>query len=253
MIYAIGDIHGRYDLLGKALDAIRTHAGGDPERIVFLGDYIDRGPQSKEVVTTLIELSKLPYVTALKGNHEAMLISAFHERSRENIQFWVRNGGEQTIASYGGDYGWGKPSFWPLIPREHVEWMKQLPTIAHWRGRLFVHAGFFPNKPLEEQTEDVTTWIRDRFLYAGDAFKEWSHIVHGHTWDEDGKIDGLPHLLSWRTNLDSCAYASDLLSVAAFDGDEGGPSALLLIGPTDTRVVPAPDFDNFCESYLQSQ
>jgi serine/threonine protein phosphatase 1 len=243
MIYAIGDIHGRLDCLSKALQAITDHAGGDPERIVFLGDYIDRGPSSKQVVDSLIELSKLPYVTVLKGNHEAMMLEAFHSRDRSIMKWWAGNGGAETIESYLEHSE--DSDFWPLVPPGHIEWMENLPTVFESHGRLFVHAGFRPGVGLDKQVEEEVIWIRTTFLQARAAFKDWPHIVHGHTWSEPGKIDSMPYLLDWRTNLDSCAYNSDTLSVGVFDGEGGGPCEVLLCRPEEVELVLGDEFDRF--------
>lgn len=229
VVFAIGDIHGRFDLLNKALDAVEKEAAGRRKHVVFLGDYVDRGPDSAKVVETLMTLPQRGF-TCLKGNHEAIMLEAFAERTRVITSWWFSNGGDATVRSYGGDPAWDAPtSFWTTIPQEHIDWMSDLPTVAHAKGRLLVHAGFMPGVPVEEQVEEEVMWIRGRFLKAERAFADWPHILHGHTWSEDGKQDDAPLCLSWRTNLDSCAYHSGRLSVAVLEGDGGPPDKIMTI------------------------
>jgi len=242
MIFAIGDIHGRYDLLTQALDAIAAHASGQEHEIVFLGDYVDRGPQSKQVLDKLIELSTQDNVTCLRGNHEQLMLEAYTLRTRSEVRFWQDNGGEMAIESYGGEVGWGKPNYWPLIPSAHIRWIENLPYVVEKAGRVFVHAGFRPHVPLTEQDANTMMWIRGLFLNSEAGFPDWPHIVHGHTPYEEGKQDGLPLVLSWRTNLDSEAFASGNLAVGVFNGNGGGPSAIICCQATGSSTVDAVNF-----------
>lgn len=229
LTYAIGDVHGRLDLLHRAYDAISEHSAGRSLRVIMLGDYIDRGPQSKQVIEFLRGIEKTDPVTCLRGNHEAMMVDVFFNRTRSNIRWWADNGGEETIESYGGEYGWGKPSFFPFIPHDHIEWMESLPTTCEFNGRLFVHAGFMPGVPLHEQEEETTLWIRDKFLNAEKDFKDWAYIVHGHTPQEAGKAVDKAWVLDWRCNLDSAAFHTGVLTVGVFEGVNGAPVELLYV------------------------
>lgn len=221
--YAIGDVHGRLDLLLLAVDAIQADLGERSGRVVMLGDYVDRGPDSAGVVKFLMHSQKHGSVTCLKGNHEAMMVDAMRGRGDD---LWLGNGGVATLKSYGPGG----------VPDEHVAWMDALPSCATLGNRIFVHAGLFPGVPLAEQEEDVCLWIRDRFLLAERDFEGWPHIVHGHTphhpWKED---PAQPELLPWRTNLDTAAFATGVLTVGVFEGEDGPPTRTLRI------TVPAGD------------
>ena len=232
LTYAIGDIHGRYDLLLRALDEIGHHAGGGVARIVFLGDYIDRGLWSRDVVKVLMELDRLPNITCLKGNHEQMLIDAVRGRDTGDVTSWLISGGAETIKSYGGA-GAGAISDLDLIPEDHVQWMEALPTLLSDQRHIFVHAGLKPRVKAERQDDAVRLWIREKFLRAKNlqAFPDGKHIVHGHTPHWEGKPDAsLPELLSHRTNLDTGAFFTNVLAVGVFDPERsGGPLQVLKI------------------------
>lgn len=223
--YAIGDIHGRLDLLERAADAIMADLDGRVGRVICLGDYVDRGPDSKGVIEFLMRAQRDGSVTCLKGNHEDMMLQALDNAGL--VGWWEGNGGEATMASYGGG-----------VPQEHLDWMRALPTVTEAAGRLFVHAGFFPGIPLDDQDDDAVLWIRDRFLLAEKDFAGWPHIVHGHTpihpWKED---PAKPELLNWRTNLDTAAFHTGVLTVGVFEGEGGPPSRVLAVTMEAVRAV----------------
>ena len=122
LVYAVGDIHGRFDLLLKAEEAILEHLGDNEGLVIFLGDYVDRGPDSSKVVEYLMSKT-----ICLKGNHEDLMVSALESG---NYGLWVANGGNATLESYGWD-----------IPKSHIEWMKNLPLMVTDGHRIYVHAG----------------------------------------------------------------------------------------------------------------
>lgn len=233
LTFAIGDVHGRLDLLRTAFAAISSRALGKSYRVIMLGDYIDRGPESKAVIEFLRSMEGLQWLICLKGNHEKMMIDAFYHRAKSTVKFWLNNGGEETAESYGADIGWGKPSFWPLIPTEHIKWMEGLPVVVEHDERVFVHAGFMPGFPLEDQTEENMLWIRDRFLRAESDFMDWPYIVHGHTPQWTGNVD----VRSWRCNLDSAAYETNVLSVGVFEGSGGPPIEIIRAGAVSWDVT----------------
>ncbi len=215
LTFAIGDVHGRYDLLLRATGAITAYAGGRQSRTVMLGDYVDRGPHSDMVVDWLIRRQAEPEseLTCLKGNHEAMMADALiHGRS---LNLWLDNGGEETLESYQGS-----------PPAEHLRWMDALPLKIEDGQRVFVHAGLKPGAALSDQEEEWLLWSREKFLRAGDA---WGvHVVHGHTYRWEEKPDPWePELLPHRTNLDTAAFMSGVLTVGVFDDSRPGPIALL--------------------------
>lgn len=171
-IFAIGDIHGCYDKLVRMLDII--NADLDRDTLVFLGDYIDRGPQSHEVVSHLIELQQRhPGIVLLKGNHEEMLENYLHGVSRLT---YLANGGQQTIDSYiaaGGSPSKG------LIPETHLAFFKSLRLFYQTEHYIFVHAGLRDKVPLEKQAPEDLLWIRSRFIKSDYNFGKI--IIFGHT------------------------------------------------------------------------
>lgn len=223
LTYAIGDIHGRLDLLEGAFELIRAHAGARSFQIVCLGDYVDRGPDSRGVVDVLMREADRTNLTCLKGNHEAMLLEAVEEGEWSS---WLVNGGEQTMTSYDGE-----------IPAEHVEWLRRLPVCARDADRFYVHAGFRPGVALADQEEAVCIWIRGRFLDA-DADELPGHVVHGHTPSHIDKLDmERPERLPHRTNLDTGACWTGVLAIGVFETGQAMPVTVLNVrGPVETSV-----------------
>jgi serine/threonine protein phosphatase 1 len=220
--YAIGDIHGRLDLLERAAARIEVHAAGRVGRVICLGDYVDRGPNSKGVVEFVMRAQEERGWMPLKGNHEAMMVEAHAMDDPRQHGLWIDNGGGATLRSYGG-----------RAPAEHLAWMSGLPLMVRDDHRLFIHAGVMPGEPIEAQEEKVVLWIRNRFLEAP-ASELPCHIVHGHTPRWVGKPRGEePELLPHRTNLDTMAYRTGVLAVGVFDAARPG-------GPVDVLTVHGP-------------
>ena len=162
----IGDVHGHYDALMSLLEAI---APGSDDRIYFLGDLIDRGPQSAQVVKFIIENN----YQCLLGNHEQMLLDVLgtgKDVPMDKFQAWIYSGGYATITSYSNN-----------IPQEHIDWMKTLPYYLDLGDIWLVHAGVHPTIPLEEQTSDQFCWIRDEFHSASKPYFADKLIITGHT------------------------------------------------------------------------
>lgn len=222
LIYAIGDIHGRLDLLERAAERIEAHRRARRGQVICLGDYVDRGPASKGVVDFVMRMQSERGWIALKGNHEAMMVGA-HEGDEPTMDaLWAGNGGEATLRSYGG-----------RASEAHLAWMRTLPLMIRDDHRLYIHAGVMPGEAIEDQTEKVVLWIRNRFLEAP-AEDLPCHVVHGHTPRWVGKPRGEePELLPHRTNLDTMAYRTGVLAVGVFDPNKpGGPIDVLSIrGP----------------------
>jgi serine/threonine protein phosphatase 1 len=171
-IFAIGDIHGCFDKLIALMDIIDVDL--DRDTLVFIGDYIDRGSQSKEVVDYLIDLSgQSGNVVFLKGNHELML----EEYLNGTNQFgFLVNGGLETLRSYanGGPSEETNP-----IPRTHLDFFRDLRIYYETDQYIFVHAGLKANVPLEEQNEWDMLWIREEFIYSDFDFGK--RVIFGHT------------------------------------------------------------------------
>jgi serine/threonine protein phosphatase 1 len=237
--YAIGDLHGRLDLLRAAVETIAKHVGDRTFRVIFLGDYVDRGPDSRGVLEFLIDLQRRWPVVCLKGNHEELMIQAVTEPGGRRLERWLEYGGDQTLKSYGlakdDDLAAG-------VPSEHIRWMSSLPRTTGDRHRIYVHAGLAPGTPVHRQNDETCLWIRERFLLGRPGDFE-AHIVHGHTPVWEGKPDPAePELLEHRTNLDTGAFATGVLAVGVFDATApGGPVEVLMVkGARSTRFVPDP-------------
>lgn len=160
LTYAIGDIHGCLDKLRSLLLRCEMHAEGRPSAFVFVGDYIDRGPQSCGVIDCLIDL-KMQHgenVVTLMGNHEAMALAAIDGSG--SARMWLAQGALATLASYGVTEA-------SELPGAHVDWLRALPLSYNDGRRFFVHAGVNPGAPLDAQDEFDLLWIREPFLSHG--------------------------------------------------------------------------------------
>ena len=216
LTYAIGDIHGCLDKLRSLLLRCEKHAAGRPPAFVFVGDYVDRGPQSSAVIDCLIDLKARhgERVVTLKGNHEAMALAAFDGSGP--VRLWLAQGGLATLKSY----GIAEPH---ELPRAHVDWLRALPLRYDDGRRLFVHAGVNPGMPLEAQDDFDLLWIREPFLsHRGDYGRL---IVHGHT----PLTDGVPDLHGNRLNLDTGAVFGGPLTAAVFDDAQTEPIGFLQV------------------------
>jgi serine/threonine protein phosphatase 1 len=219
LTYAIGDIHGRFDLLRAAIGAIEEHARGRSHEVICLGDYVDRGPESRGVIETLMTLAATGAWRCLLGNHEEMMARSLRLRDPDEIDRWLKNGGDATLDSYSDD-----------VPVAHLEWLESLPLFFRDANRLFVHAGVAPGAQAETQDKRTLLWIREAFLTA-EASMLPCHVVHGHTpyWRKK-PVPHLPERLPHRTNLDTGAYFTGVLSVGVFyNVIPGGPVQILSI------------------------
>ena len=229
LTYAVGDLHGCLDLLRSVPTAIRRHSKGRLFQIVFLGDYVDRGLDTKGVLELLPRFQNQGRAVFLLGNHEQMLLRCMRHGSKATRRVWLENGGGATLASYGLDPN--DAAGVAQLPPSHIDWLTRRPSIYATGDLVFVHAGIDPYKALHEQGPREFLWIRDRFLSADPLdFIERRHIVHGHTPVWEGKPDcAIPEFLPHRTNLDTGAYETGLLTIGVFDADTRGPIDLLSI------------------------
>jgi serine/threonine protein phosphatase 1 len=216
LTFAVGDTHGCREMLDRLLERCFRYAGERPARLVFLGDYIDRGPDSRGVVETLIGLQRrLPdRVVCLRGNHEVLLLEAL---ANDDMRLWLFNGADTTLASYGVDQV-------SALPPDHLAWYAALKPSFDDGRRFFVHAGVDPDRPLDQQRDYDLAWIREPFLSRVHDYGRL--IVHGHTPQRTGK----PDLRPWRLNLDTAAVYGGRLTAAVFDDRQVAPLAFL----TDT-------------------
>jgi serine/threonine protein phosphatase 1 len=221
LTFAVGDVHGCLDKLERVVAACDAYAAGRPARFVFLGDYIDRGPDSRGVVDFLIRRQQAAppgAMVCLRGNHEQLALDA-HADARA-MPDWLRNSAADTIRSYGRPDG--------LISPAHLMWLAALP-LCHDDGlRFFVHAGVDLNVPLDRQGYDVMLWMREPFLSRSDEVDCGRFIVHGHTPQKSGR----PDLRRHRLNLDTAAVLGGPLTAAAFDDSQAGPLGFM----TDREV-----------------
>lgn len=222
-IYAIGDIHGRADLLDALLTEIEgdAHAGGDGFRnvLVFLGDYVDRGLQSKQVIDRLCEGALHGFESVfIKGNHEAAMLEFL--RDAKFGRTWKYYGGLETLHSYGvteltlsddpKDFERARDHFEAVLPESHKNFLHSLELSAEFGGYFFAHAGVRPGISLSRQVEEDLLWIRDEFLESRHSFGKV--VVHGHTPREEAvfRVN--------RIGIDTGAYMTGVLTALVLEG-----------------------------------
>jgi serine/threonine protein phosphatase 1 len=224
---AVPDIHGRHDLM---MDVLAKADVAYPEggTVVFLGDYIDRGPSGKQVLDTLIAGSPDPKWKwiALRGNHEEIMAACWMGQAQPS--WWEGNGGGPTWESFGMQR---RKSYLlrDLIPRSYIEWIWALPLWHEDEHRVFVHAATDRTKPLEATDPEVLTWKlygkTDAYGYRG------KHVVHGHHAHAKN-----PRTWGARTALDTGVYVTGRLVAAVFDDARPGPPVAFL------EAIGRPDF-----------
>lgn len=241
MIYAVGDIHGHAAALDSALALIEADGGAEAP-VVFLGDYVDRGPDSRGVLDRLIDgIVAGRNWTCLLGNHDRMFLGFVSEGEIEDDRIssgrsWLDRplGGAATLASYGVDGGAHRPletiaeEARAAVPEAHLDFVASLPLWHAAPELVFVHAGIRPGVPMEEQVEDDLIWIRAGFL--NDTRDHGPLIVHGHTALEH------PTAFPNRVDLDGGAGYGNPLWPAVFEGRDcwllkaGGREKLVPVG-----------------------
>ena len=231
-IYAVGDIHGRLDLLDDLLARISTDIALRPAVrpvYVFLGDYIDRGTWSRETVDRLIEHGETSESVFLKGNHEQIAIQCLSDRSL--FDQWLRLGGLETLVSYGvpaetlasaRQIAELQSAFHSALPQTHFRFFRDLQNSFASGDFFFAHAGAKPNVELTRQKESDLLWIRGEFLSSSCDFGKI--IVHGHTPSSEVEVG--PN----RINIDTGAFATGRLTCLVIEGE--------LLSTIDTSVEP---------------
>jgi serine/threonine protein phosphatase 1 len=229
-IYAIGDIHGYDDLLEAMQQAIAADLESRPSGqalIIYLGDIIDRGPNSLGVVDMIIDHRANPpanaQVMCLRGNHDEWLIDFIDDAGV--ISPWALKGGLETLASYGlskdevlaavADPDRAEPlrqQFLAGLPERHKDFMLSLPFSHSDGDYFFAHAGIDPDRPLADQRREDLTWIRDKFLLSRKNFSKV--VVHGHSHRD--AVESLPN----RINVDTGAYVQQVLSCVILEGQD---------------------------------
>ena len=221
VLYALGDIHGRSDCLAHAHTVIDRDVAkrgvGDRAVEVYVGDYVDRGPDAKGVIDRLISRSASANTIMLRGNHEIIMESFL--RGLTSFEDWRTVGGLETVLSYGVDVRSLLASGRSVRPRDlaerlpssHIQFLSGLRYIYQAGRYCFVHAGIRPSVPIDKQSAADMSWIRDDFLqFTGDF---GFIIVHGHT------PVSAPEFLPNRMNIDTGAYATNRLSVIRIDAE----------------------------------
>jgi serine/threonine protein phosphatase 1 len=223
-VYAVGDIHGRSDLLEDLIGRIDADDAARPRSdttIIFLGDLVDRGPDSKGVVACLLALRRErgERVRFLRGNHEEVFLRAAAGEPRLT-RYLVRIGGRPTLHSYGVtdeeyetlQYEALAARFAALVPEEHRVFLGSFEDMIAVGDYLFVHAGLRPGVPIEAQDPEDLYWIREEFLDHRETFGRM--VVHGHSISEEVEIR------SNRIGIDTGAYASGRLTAIGLEGEE---------------------------------
>jgi serine/threonine protein phosphatase 1 len=225
--YAIGDVHGRDDLLAMMharIEAMhRVRHEGEPGVIVYIGDYIDRGAKSAQVIDRVMR--GLPGFTSvcLKGNHEQLMMDCLETTDTEVWVNWLSNGGRETMTSLGLSYDTARDpiALAKALGSARLQWLDGLKLTYRAWPYLFVHAGIVPGRPLEAQKEKDLIWIRDHFLDS-----EADHgfiVVHGHTPSE------IPEWKANRINVDTGATFYGQLTAVAL-GEVDGPRFMTIEG-----------------------
>ena len=224
-VYAVGDVHGRLDLLQVMVERIRADAAtlseDDVCRVLFLGDYIDRGPHSRGVIEYLMANPLPEFETIfLRGNHELTMLQFLDYLSVG--PGWLTYGGVNTLLSYGLRPPVAVPpelrlptvqhQLRQVLPSSHQAFLRAMPAFAMIGTYLFVHAGIRPGVSLDRQRDDDMVWIRDEFLTS--TLDHGVVVVHGHTIAMEA--DSLPN----RIGIDTGAYATGRLTAGVLDGAE---------------------------------
>lgn len=227
LVYAIGDIHGRYDLLARMLgrivaDALGRQRGRTPI-LIPCGDYVDRGPDSARVLTALdwLRRDRRVALRPIKGNHEAVFLSFL--ATPQDGAHWLSFGGDATLRSYGvrppadsadaGELVRARDDLLAAMPAAHLRVLQELELMVTIGDYAFVHAGIRPGQPLAKQKAEDLLWIRTPFLEQTKRFEK--RIVHGHSW-----VEAAPEIYDNRIGLDTGAYQTSILTAARIEDGE---------------------------------
>lgn len=222
-VYAIGDIHGRDDLFARLIDLIRADNAARPSAtvtLILLGDLVDRGPQSAEVVERALRLrDEFEDSRLLIGNHEECFLAAL-TGDVQRVRYFMRIGGDATVRSYwNDDLPLSEASFEEvaerlpaMVPASHIEFLGGGEDVIKIGDYIFVHAGIRPGIALEKQALSDLRWIREDFLT--DGRDHGVMVVHGHTIHND--VDEWPN----RIGIDTGAYKSGVLTAISLEGSE---------------------------------
>ena len=216
-VFAIGDIHGMFSLLKSLIQKLEVEADlCEADSLVFIGDYIDRGTNSKEVIDYCLELKEKYHCVFLKGNHEDMFIDLLNNGGIYCGDS-IYNGGIDTLASYGIHYYLNYEAEIDFLPTTHQSFFSDLVSCAKWGNYFFVHAGLDPKREIEDQEysfksrsdlmfdENTCLWIRDEFIHSTEDFG--FTVIYGHTPSLCVTFD-----LPYKIGIDTKAFESGKLS-----------------------------------------
>ena len=236
VVYAIGDVHGREDLLVSLLKEIsidvRSLSPQIPVHVILIGDYIDWGPKSREVIETLVALEKYPAWRThfLKGDHEEVLLR-FVERPTDGWH-WLERGGHATIASYGVECAYRpkdlvqvRDDLVAAMGEEHLSFLRRLKRYWRLGDYVFAHAGCKPGVPLSDQEDEDLLWMRPEVMDVPSSEAEWV-VIHGHTVSKDILVG------EHRICIDTGAYVNHKLSAVRILDDH-----LMLISAAKNGVA----------------
>jgi serine/threonine protein phosphatase 1 len=221
-IYAVGDVHGRFDLLEALMEKIGEHHSKMRPvpglHIIFLGDLIDRGPDSLKVLDYLAQAQRrIPGMIVLLGNHEEVLLRVLDGDQRQ-LRQWLSFGGAQTLESLGvrvpgkeDDLEECIAAIRRALPSSIVSWLRRLPLTAHSGDYFFCHAGVRPGVALKRQKREDLLWIREDFL--SDRSAHGAVVVHGHSIHPE--VD----MQANRIGIDTGAYTTGVLTALYLEGD----------------------------------
>lgn len=222
-VYAIGDIHGRNDLLQSLIGQIEEdekQRGPAETLIIFLGDLVDRGPDSSGVIETAMALTAQRKVRFLLGNHEEVFLAACHKRDIKTLKFFLKIGGDATLQSYpitrseylALTHDELAARLETLVPQAHLDFLASFEDRIVIGDYAFVHAGIRPGVPIADQKRSDLRWIREEFTgHRGDMEKV---VVFGHTIYDEVEERGS------RIGIDTGAYASGRLTAIGLEGSE---------------------------------
>lgn len=221
-IYAIGDVHGRLDLIERMHELIAAEIERDRPadwRVIHLGDLVDRGPASAGVLDLLARRSEEdPRILTVVGNHDLGFLDFLAVPRIDGL--FVNHGGVETARSYGvsldardpGALATGRSALEAAVPVHHRAFLAGLPYSLSFGDFFFCHAGIRPGVPLAEQSPEDLVWIRQAFHHAGELHPKV--IVHGHTPNAE------PEILANRVNVDTAAWQTGRLTALVIEGSE---------------------------------
>ena len=197
-VIAIGDIHGCAEALRALLEVVDS---GEDDQLIALGDFVDRGTNTREVIDQLIDLDRRCHFIPLLGNHEVMMLDALSSHNTAKLDFWLHCGGEETIASYGGDF--------TRIPQAHLDFLETCHSYYENEHYLFVHANYHAELPLNRQPHHALFW--QHLTEIPPPHNSGKVAIVGHTPQLSGEVLDLGHIIcidtfcfgsGWLTALD---------------------------------------------------